>query len=293
MPRKWLFLGWDSSSLKSAPSPLIMGILNVTPDSFSDGGHYLEVETAVARAWEIAGQGAHLLDIGGESSRPGAEPVPEDLELRRVFPVVHELCKSRYPLPISIDTTKSHVADVCLGAGARIVNDITALRGDPTMIEVVYEYNAGLVLMHMWGTPRTMQQKPAYKNVLEEIRNFLGGRFDFAVEHGIPREQIILDPGIGFGKTLEHNLTLLRRVDDLGRSLNAPILVGPSRKQFLGEILNEASPEKRLEGVLATVGEMALKGVEAVRVHDVAETKRFLKTLHVLRSGTHRNNLAL
>ena len=214
---------------------LIMGVLNVTPDSFSDGGRYLGVEVAVARAVEIEAEGADLLDLGGESSRPGSQPVPLDVELARVLPVLAALA-GRVRIPISVDTTKAEVARRALDAGAAIINDVSALRNDPDMADVVAKAQAGLVLMHMQGTPATMQHHPAYTAVVEEVCDFLRLRVEAAVAAGIEVERIAVDPGFGFGKTSDHNLALLGGLQTL-RVLDRPIVIGPSRKSFVGGIL--------------------------------------------------------
>jgi len=258
-----------------------MGILNVTPDSFSDGGRYLDPDAAVARAKEMAAEGADIIDIGGESTRPGAEPVGADEELRRVLPVIERLggdCP-----PVSIDTSKAAVARAALAAGASIVNDVTALRGDREMAAVVAESGAGLVLMHMRGEPRTMQKNPRYDDVVGEIGAFFEERLDFARRAGIAPEQIVLDPGIGFGKTLSHNLEILRRLGEFLR-LGRPVLVGPSRKSFIGHILG-TPVEQRLEGTAAAVAAAVLGRASVVRVHDVKEMRRVALVAEAIREG--------
>jgi len=247
-----------------------MGILNVTPDSFSDGGEFFEPERAVARARQIIAEGADILDIGGESSRPGAEPVSAEEELRRVTPVIEQIACWRSPVTISIDTTKAAVAERALAAGARIVNDISALRFDERMAEVVREAGAGVVLMHMQGTPRTMQIEPRYRDVVAEVRNFLAERIAFAESRGIKKSQIAIDPGIGFGKTVEHNVMLLARLRAFCE-LGCPVLVGASRKSFIGKWLGR-EPKDRLAGSLAVAAWAVMSGARIVRVHDVAET---------------------
>ncbi len=244
----------------------IMGILNVTPDSFSDGGRYLDVDRAIAYAYKMVEDGADIIDIGGESSRPGALPVPTDEELARVLPVIEELANGTATL-ISIDTYKSAVARSALQAGAHIVNDITAL-GDAEMARVVAEMDAGLILMHMKGIPRTMHRSPVYRNLIPEILTFLQQRIGKAQAKGICPDQIMIDPGIGFGKTAEHNLEILRCLDQF-RSLDKPLLIGSSRKSFIGKILNLPNPADRLEGTAATVAWAIAHGADIVRVHDV------------------------
>ena len=252
--------------------PLIMGILNVTPDSFYDGGRYSALDRALFRVEQMVEEGADIVDIGGESSRPGAEPVPLDEELRRVLPVV-EAVAERFPeLPISVDTYKAKVANEALARGACMVNDISALRFDPAMPEVVSRHRPFVVLMHMKGTPKDMQESPFYEDTVAEIENFLKERVEFALNHcGLPKERVVVDPGIGFGKRLEDNLLILKYLDVFTRI--APVLVGPSRKSFIGMIL-DLPPEERLEGTLATVALSVYKGARIVRVHDVREAKR-------------------
>ena len=244
----------------------IMGILNVTPDSFSDGGRYLDVDHAIAYAHQMVEDGADIIDIGGESSRPGALPVSIDEELARVLPVIEDLANRTATL-ISIDTYKSAVARRALQAGAHIVNDITAL-GDVEMARVVAEMDAGLILMHMKGVPRTMQRSPVYHDLIDEVQTFLRQRVDKAQAEGVCPDQIMIDPGIGFGKTTEHNIEILRRLDAF-RSLDKPILIGTSRKSFIGRLLNLPNPDDRLEGTAATVAWAIAHGADVVRVHDV------------------------
>ena len=242
----------------------LMGVVNVTPDSFSDGGLYLDPQAAIAHGERLAGEGAHILDVGGESTRPGSDPVSADEELRRVLPVVEGLPGKR----ISIDTTKAEVAARALDAGASIVNDVSALRFDPAMAEVAARAEA-VCLMHMLGEPRTMQQDPRYEDVVSDVKAFLEERLSFAVEQGIEEGRVWLDPGIGFGKTLEHNLALLRRLDEIV-ALGRPVVIGTSRKSFIGKITGRPEDE-RLPGTIAT-NVMALeRGASVFRVHDVAQ----------------------
>jgi dihydropteroate synthase len=246
---------------------LIMGILNVTPDSFSDGGQYLAAERAVARARAIAAEGADILDIGGESTRPDAPPVDAAEELQRVLPVLEAL-RSDYPIPISIDTSKADVARAALENGAVIVNDVTSLRGDSRIGPVAAEFGAGLILMHMRGNPGTMQRMPASPNILHEISEWAREAVVRAQGSGVSRNRIILDPGIGFGKTAAQNLEILRHLDRLADT-GLPILVGTSRKSFIGAILNNPDTD-RIWGTAATVAAAIVLGAHIVRVHDVA-----------------------
>jgi len=252
------------------PRPtLVMGIVNVTPDSFSDGGRFLDPSTAVAHGLALIGQGADILDIGGESTRPGATPVAEDEELRRVLPVIRDLAR-QVQVPISVDTMKPGVAGAALDAGASIVNDVGANRDDEAMWRVVAETGAGYVAMHMRGTPQTMQSAPMYENVVDEVHRFLADRLERLSNCGVSGDQVIVDPGIGFGKTVEHNLQLLagmRRLTDLGR----PVLVGVSRKSFMGKLLGETVGD-RLPAALACTSLAVEAGVQLIRTHDVAQT---------------------
>ncbi len=248
--------------------PYIMGILNITPDSFSDSGHYLNIDSAVECAKRMAEEGADIIDIGGESSRPGAEPVPLEVELERVIPVIKRL-SNKICIPISIDTYKAKVAKEALKAGASIINDISGLRFDPLMAKVAKEAGCPVIIMHMKGTPRNMQKRPVYKDVVKEITAFFKERIAFAVENGIKKNKIIIDPGIGFGKTVRHNLEIIKRLSEF-RKLGVSILIGPSRKSFIGRILN-ATVDKRIEGTAAVVAIGIANGANIVRVHDVKE----------------------
>lgn len=243
-----------------------MGIVNLTPDSFSDGGQFLALESAKGHALKLVADGADLLDLGGESSRPGAEIVPLDEELRRLIPPL-EAIREAVGVPISVDTVKAEVARRALALGASIVNDITALSGDPEMVRVVAESSAGVVLMHMAGTPRTMQNDPRYDNVVEEVRDYLARRIDWAEAHGIPRSRIAIDPGIGFGKTGEHNRTLLRNLPGFA-TLGCVVLVGTSRKQFLGPLTNRPMAERQTASIVSSLAAL-VSGARVVRVHDV------------------------
>ncbi len=253
-------------------NPKLMGVVNVTPDSFSDGGLFLDAEAAVAHGRELAGQGAEILDVGGESTRPGAEEVSVEEELARVVPVVRGLAGSA---TVSIDTSKAVVAEAALDAGASIVNDVTALRHDPAIGALCAERGAGLVLMHMQGDPRTMQVDPSYDDVVNDVKAFLAERLEVAIGMGVAEELIWLDPGIGFGKTLEHNLELLRRLGEL-RELGRPLVVGTSRKSFLGKI-DGSDVDDRIGGTIASSVLAAAEGADVLRVHDVAETAQAMK----------------
>jgi dihydropteroate synthase len=246
----------------------IMGVINVTPDSFSDGGRYLAAEAAIAHGLELASEGAAILDVGGESTRPRADPVPEPEELRRVIPVIEGLIGRGAGARISIDTSKAAVAARAIDVGASLVNDVTAFRGDPEMVAVVAGAGVDCCLMHMLGDPRTMQDDPHYDDVVDDIKAFLTERMAFAVKAGIAEERILLDPGIGFGKTVEHNLELLRRLGeflDLGR----PVVIGTSRKSFLGRLTGRTADE-RVAGTVATNVLAYERGARVFRVHDVA-----------------------
>jgi dihydropteroate synthase len=255
--------------------PRVMGIVNVTPDSFSDGGRARTPEDAIAHALRLVDEGADLLDVGGESSRPGAEPVPLDEELRRVVPVVEALAR-RVAVPISVDTTKLEVARRALDAGASIINDIQALGGDPALGRLVAGRRSGVVLMHMAGTPRTMQDDPRYDDVVAEVRDELGRRVAAAEQLGIPRCRIAVDPGIGFGKTLEHNLALLRNLDRFA-TLGCVVLIGTSRKGFLGTLTGRPVAGRATASVVSSLA-AALKGANVLRVHDVAPMVDAIKT---------------
>lgn len=261
---------------------VLMGIINVTPDSFYDGGKRLDPDKAVADGIDLIEAGAEVLDVGGESTRPGAKPVSVEEELQRVLPVIRGL-RRNINVPISIDTYKAQVAGAALGEGADIVNDISALRFDPQMALLVAAEKVPIVLMHMQGTPRTMQAEPCYNDVLREVQEFLTTQVHFAIEAGVERENIIIDPGIGFGKNLEHNLTLLRGLPALA-SMGQPLLVGASRKTFIGKILG-VEPDERLEGSLAAAIAAVFGGAHIVRVHDVKETRRAIRVADAIRFG--------
>ena len=254
---------------------LVMGVLNVTPDSFSDGGLFADTESAVAHGAHLADDGADIVDIGGESTRPGADPVPIDEELRRVLPVIDGLHAARPDILLSIDTRHSLVANEAVAAGASIVNDISGGH-DPVMLRVVHDSGAGLVLMHMQGDPHTMQVQPHYDDVVAEVHEFLRERVEAAVFAGISADRLCVDPGIGFGKDLGHNLALLRAIERF-RDLDAAVLVGSSRKRFIGELSGVDEASLRLEGSIAAAVLSVAFGADVVRVHDVAETVRALR----------------
>ena len=268
MKHRWTLKTRD---LTHSHLPLLMGILNVTPDSFSDGGQFQLVENAVARALQMEADGAGIIDIGGESTRPGAEPVALDEELRRTIPVIRELA-TRVSIPISIDTTKAEVARQALEAGAEIVNDISGLTFDPAMLEVCRLHDAGMCLMHIQGTPQTMQQNPTYVDVVREVTEFLQQQVDRCLMAGILPERMSVDPGIGFGKTAEHNLQLLKSVARLQQDLQRPVLIGHSRKRFLSKILGR-SVEERESGTIGVSIALAEQGVDILRVHDVRSVR--------------------
>lgn len=260
--------------------PLLMGVLNVTPDSFSDGGEHFDLAAAVDRGRQMIAQGADIIDVGGESTRPGSEGVLPDEQIRRVVPVIEQLA-SQTDKPISIDTTSSVVARRALAAGAGIVNDISAGRADQHMFELLADLGSPLVLMHMLGTPADMQSKPCYEDVVGEITAFLARALDKATAAGVHRDRIIIDPGIGFGKTVEHNLEILRRLSEFHR-LGRPILLGTSRKSFIGRVLGQDSPKDRLWGTAATVALAVAAGAHILRVHDIAQMRQVADMAHLI-----------
>ncbi|MFA5111696.1 MAG: dihydropteroate synthase [Desulfobaccales bacterium] len=270
------------AALLAAPRPLIMGVLNVTPDSFADGGRFFDHPAALAQARSLVAAGADILDIGGESTRPFADPVPLSEELRRVVPVIEAIAPD-LTIPISIDTYKAEVARAALDAGAAVINDISALRFDPRMAPLAAEYQAPVILMHMQGTPRDMQRQPHYEDLLGEIKAFFRERLNFAVSQGIPRDLLVLDPGIGFGKTGEHNLEILNRLDEF-LDLGYPLLIGPSRKAFIGRITGQPAGEERDIGTLAALAVAVLRGARLVRTHNVAYARQFLAVLDAIRA---------
>jgi dihydropteroate synthase len=262
----------------------IMGIVNVTPDSFSDGGLFLDTEAAIGHGRQLAADGADILDVGGESTRPGAEAVSAEVELERVGPVVEALAGAAGPgPPVSIDTSKAAVAEAALDSGAAIVNDVTALRADPELGGLCADRGCEVVLMHMLGTPRTMQDAPLYDDVVDDVKSFLTARIAAALEAGIDENRIWLDPGIGFGKTVDHNLELLRRLGELGE-LGRPLVVGTSRKRFLGAVTGREVGD-RLGGTIASNVLAAAAGVDVLRVHDVAPVRDALRLLAAVEGG--------
>jgi len=276
------FVEWPRGRLDFSGGCVVMGVLNVTPDSFSDGGRFLDTSKAIEHGLKMAAEGAVIIDIGAESTRPGAEPVPIEEQIRRVVPVIEALCK-RIEVPISIDSYKVEVAKAALEAGSAMINDITAL-SDERMGELAAEQQVPVVLMHMQGTSATMQVEPKYKDVVSEVRRFLVKKAKRAEQFGIPKERIFIDPGIGFGKTLEHNLLLLRNIDKFVAT-GYRVLVGSSRKSFIGKITDKEKPADRIFGTAASVALCVAGGVSIVRVHDVAEMVDVVKVANVIVSA--------
>ena len=268
-------LSWRNFCLDFSKKTYIMGILNVTPDSFSDGGLYFDKSTAVKRAFQMVEEGADIIDIGGESTRPGSEPITIEEELRRTIPVIESLSKE-IRIPLSIDTYKSEVAKRALDVGASIVNDISGLRFDPEMPEVVSEYKVPVVIMHTRGRPRDMQQNPVYEALIPEIMDYLRAGMIIARKSGIAEDKMIIDPGLGFGKTYEHNLKIIYNLREFAL-LKKPILIGPSRKAFIGRILGDVPVTERLEGTAAAVAISIMNGANIIRAHDVKEMLKVAK----------------
>ena len=268
-------------------APKFLGILNVTPDSFSDGGRYLDPGAAIARAHELHRDGAHIIDMGAESTRPGSKPVPPAEQLKRLLPVLTGyLARPRLAARASIDTSSARVVEACLDAGATMINDVTALRGDPRMITLLAKRECDIVLMHMRGTPATMQKRPAYANVIKTITAFFSERIAACADAGIDSKRLILDPGIGFGKTLEHNLTILNHLSEFN-ALGCDLMLGASRKGFLGTLTHEPRPENRVvASVAAMIYAVESAGVRYVRVHDVKEHVQASIVLRALTRGT-------
>jgi len=274
-------LAWSGHTLDFPLKTHIMGILNVTPDSFSDGGQYFDKSAAVKRAIRMVEDGADIVDIGGQSTRPGSEPVTVDEELRRTIPVI-EAISSEIKVPISIDTYRAEVARAALDAGASVVNDISGLRFDPGMAPLVAERRVPVILMHIKGTPSDMQKDPSYEALIPEIIDYLRESMAIAERAGVAREMIVVDPGIGFGKTFEHNLEIIHRLDEF-TGLERPILVGPSRKAFIGAILGGAPASERTFGTAAAVTASILNGANIVRVHDVAEMAQVVRVADAIK----------
>jgi dihydropteroate synthase len=265
--------------------PALMGVLNVTPDSFSDGGRFLEPGDASEQASRMIAEGAEIIDVGAESTRPGAEGVTPAEQIHRAVPVIEAIRQRHAGVPISVDTQSVEVANAALGAGADMVNDVSALRADPCMADLLAEHRVPVVLMHMRGEPRTMQTAgggPVYADVVREVIEFLKERVEWAGERGIDRDRIIADPGIGFGKTVDHNLQLLRRLGEF-ESLRVPVLVGASRKTFIGEVTSVEVPDQRLAGSLVSIAAAVFGGADIIRVHDVAESRRAVRMAHAIR----------
>lgn len=266
-------------NLRLSDRTLIMGILNVTPDSFFDGGRYRLTDSAVRRAEEMLEEGADIIDIGGESTRPGSEPISLEEEMDRVIPVFEKL--RGFQIPLSIDTYKAKVAEEACKLGASVINDISGLQYDQRILEVAKEYGTHLIIMHIKGTPRNMQDNPYYSDVVQEVSSFLQSQAYLAEKSGFPGEKIILDPGIGFGKTLEHNILILRNIEKF-KDLGFPLLVGHSRKSMIGRLLGDRPPEERLFGTLAISAYLILKKVNILRVHDVKANVELRKVLEAL-----------
>lgn len=273
--------------LDTSARPLVMGVLNVTPDSFSDGDRYFTLTSAVQHARDMRTEGADVIDVGGESTRPGSDPVSAEEEMRRVIPVVEELA-AEVNVCMSIDTQRAEVAAMALDAGAEMINDVSALRTDPEMAGLAAERGVPVVLMHMQGRPKSMQENPTYAEVVSEVTAWLQERVQSATEAGIEEDRLIVDPGFGFGKTLQHNLELLRRLHEFHR-LGRPVLVGTSRKSMLGMILDLPADE-RLHGTLATVASAVLAGCHMVRVHDVRPALEVVKVCEAIRRGMGYEN---
>ena len=264
-----------AGTLTTGPGPVVVGILNVTPDSFSDGGDFFDPEAAAEHAAAMLDEGADMLDVGGESTRPGSDPVSQEEEIRRVVPVLKRILSVRPEAVISVDTYRSGTAKAALEAGASLVNDVTALRGDPGMVSLIEEAACPVILMHMQGEPKTMQKEPNYQDVVREVRDFLAERAEYAVAAGVRLENIIVDPGIGFGKNFQHNLALLRNLDALV-DLGFPVLIGTSRKSFLERITGIQEARDRVFGTVATTVLAFEQGATFFRVHDVRANREAL-----------------
>jgi dihydropteroate synthase len=268
-------LTWKNHSFNFSQKTYVMGILNVTPDSFSDGGLFLNEQSAVEQALRMVKEGADIIDIGGESTRPGAAPVSMKEEIKRVVPVITALAM-KVRVPISIDTCKAKVADEAVSAGASIINDISGLRFDKRMAKVASKHKVPVVIMHILGAPGNMQNNPVYKALIPEIIDYLREGIDIALKAGVSDDMIIIDPGIGFGKTVEHNLEIINRLDEFN-GFEKPILIGPSRKSFIGKLLGDLPVQDRLEGTAASIAIGISKGANIIRVHDIKEMSRVAK----------------
>jgi dihydropteroate synthase len=283
-------LAWGKHRLDFGKRTFIMGVLNVTPDSFSDGGKFFTLDDAIAQGYKLFEDGADILDIGGESTRPFSNPVSEEEEILRVVPVIETLSK-RIPIPISIDTTKAGVAEQAIKAGASMINDVSSLSFDPKMANVAVDYGVPVILMHMLGNPKTMQIEPFYDDIIGEIKTFLENAIDRAENKGISRLKIIIDPGIGFGKTVRHNLLLIQRLHEF-KTLKVPIMIGTSRKAFIRNLLKDNTSQKinadsaMVEfGTQASVAAAILNGAHIVRVHDVANTRLTVKIIDAIKNA--------
>ncbi|MEJ2729150.1 MAG: dihydropteroate synthase [Deltaproteobacteria bacterium] len=281
-------LSWPGYDMKLGRRTHIMGVVNVTPDSFSDGGKFLSQDAAVAQGLKLAADGADIIDIGGESTRPFSDPIPIDEEIERVIPVIETLA-DQLTIPISIDTMKAEVAGRAIEAGASIINDVSALRFDPAMGEVAGKFGTPVVLMHMLGSPKTMQESPVYDNLIKDISDFLKDAIDRAQKQGISKSKLLIDPGIGFGKTVSHNLILIRNLHAFA-ALGVPILIGPSRKSFIRKLLKDGQKDDIAPdlpvietGTQAAVAAAVLCGAHIVRVHDVANTRATIRILDAVR----------
>jgi dihydropteroate synthase len=281
-PRRKFRLRLPARSLALGERTLVMGILNVTPDSFSDGGLYLKPEAAVTRAIAMEAAGAHIIDIGGESTRPGSAGISADEEIRRILAVLEQL-RGKIRIPISVDTSKAEVAEAAAEVGAEILNDVTGLRNDPRIAEVAKRRKLGLILMHMRGTPKTMQNAPFARAVIRDVTAGLRTSVTLALKAGVTKRQIVVDPGIGFGKSHEQNCEIIRRLSEIAK-LGFPLLIGTSRKSFVGTALERDSAKDRIWGTAATVAASILQGAHIVRVHDVAEMAQVARLTDALRS---------
>ena len=276
-----------AGTLTAGPGPVVVGILNITPDSFSDGGDFLDPEAAADQAATMLDEGAEILDVGGESTRPGSDPVSQEEEIRRVVPVIGRILSARPEAVISVDTYRSGTATAALEAGASLVNDVTALRGDPRMASVIQQAACPVILMHMQGEPKSMQKEPHYEDVVGEVRNFLAERAEYALTSGVGPENVILDPGIGFGKNLEHNLALLRNLDAIV-DLGFPVLIGASRKSFIEKITGVQEARERVSGTVATTVLAYERGATFFRVHDVRANREALAVAEAVLQASRR-----